>query len=140
MAAFAEPASVGWVGRSTPSATTTPDGRFRFTGFEKGSVSIRAEKGEAGTGIWSESLDWAATRQITIHLVAGASLSGSVRFDDGTLAPGAVVYAEYPDQRERAPARVVVGSDGRYLLRGLSPASTGSPPAAAVVTCGSART
>ena len=112
-----------WAGLAnrTPSATTTPDGRFRFTGFEKGSVSIRAEKGEAGTGSWSESLDWGATRQITIRLVAGASLSGSVRFDDGTLAPGAVVYAEYPDQRERAPARAVVGSDGRYLLRGLGP-------------------
>jgi RNA polymerase sigma factor (sigma-70 family) len=117
--AFAEPASVGWVGRSTPSATTTSDGRFRFTGFEKGSVNIRAEKGEAGTGSWSESLDWGATRQITIQLLAGGSLSGSVRFDDGTVAPGAVVYTEYPDQRERSAARTVVGDDGRYLLRGL---------------------
>ena len=66
-------------------------------------------------------LEWGARREVTVHLAARASLAGVVRFDDGRVAPGAVVYAESPNQRERSSLRAVVGADGRYLLTGLNP-------------------
>jgi RNA polymerase sigma factor (sigma-70 family) len=121
VAVSVEPAGGGGR-RSNPATTTGADGRFRFSGLEKGAFRLRAEKSDSGTGTWGpEPLEWGATREVTVHLKAGASLTGHVRSDDGQIAPGAVVYADSQDQRERVSLRAVVGRDGRYVLKGLGP-------------------
>ena len=122
VAVFADPFGTAGGPRPMAAATSTDDGKFRFTGLERGLVGVRAEHARAGTGTWgAEMLEWGARREVTVHLAARASLAGVVRFDDGRVAPGAVVYAESPNQRERSTMRAVAGADGRYLLTGLNP-------------------
>jgi protocatechuate 3,4-dioxygenase beta subunit len=122
VAAYAEPWGMSGGPRPVAATTSTADGRFRFTGLERGMVGIRAEQAAAGTGTWGgEMLDWGTRREVIVRLETRASLAGTVRFDDGRPAPGAVVYAESPNNRERASMRAVAGPDGRYALTGLNP-------------------
>ena len=126
-----EPATLGWAGRSAPATITAADGRFRFQGLDAGRVTLRVEKEEVGSAVWVEHrIPAGAVRELTLRLQAGATLTGLVRFEDGSPAPGAVVYVEYPSQRRRffdghgrehVASRAVTGPDAAYTLAGLDP-------------------
>lgn len=143
--AATEPADAGWIGRTTPSVTSGPDGRFQLHGLEAGRVAVRAEKSDEGSAQWTEKLPAGSVREVLLRLESGASLAGIVRFPDGAPAPGAVVYAAYSrlnsfvtgQDPERLAPRAVAGPDGRYHLRGLA---AGSPRVSATRSGGPVQT
>jgi carboxypeptidase family protein len=131
----------GWMlGDATDVIETDPDGRFVASripeGRAMGSPVIRIDAAGCRTVIRNLSR-WAAIDEqpvLTIRLVAGGSLQGSVRDPKGQPVTGATIWARHPigyhgmggfevdesgDQEIIVAARATTDAEGRYRIDGL---------------------
>jgi protocatechuate 3,4-dioxygenase beta subunit len=103
--------------RAGASATDRTDqtGGFRLVGLAAGQVRVEAEAPERGRASFGPSpLGAGETRTITLTLEPGATVSGTVSYEDGTPAPGATVMATVLAQPSVNQTRA--GTDGSYRL------------------------
>lgn len=132
------------------TAATDDDGRFEFRNVPAGRYSIAVEKagflrGSYGVtrpnrpGMPISVADGSRTEGLTIRLVHGAAMSGTVRDARGRPVPSVIVtalrynYALLGERRLSASREATTDDRGEYRLWGLAPgdyviAATTTPP------------
>lgn len=120
-----------WMGgRDARKATTERDGSFRMAGVAPGKVQLKASlEGWREPKIEAfEVADLERLEGLVIAMDEGASVSGTIVWEDGTPAEGARVRATtitrsqwggWGGGRVRTEAEAVAAADGSYRLTGL---------------------
>jgi RNA polymerase sigma factor (sigma-70 family) len=115
-------ARVRGIGRApgrTLVARTDEGGRFVLPDIDPGEITLAVDAGARGRADLRKSpLAAGETRQVELTLGPGVSVSGTVRFEEGTPAAGAIVTAAPPDG-EMVQTRT--DDHGRFALGSLPP-------------------
>ncbi len=115
-------ATIGKMGSGdTLTAESGADGSFRLAGLPEGKSTVVASHPTFGlarqeVGPW----EGAGTLQVDLHLRAGASVAGVVKFEDGSPA-GAVSVAVSGQELGTNHVSVTTGDDGHFRAGGLLP-------------------
>lgn len=108
------------------AATSGPDGRFEIKRVGTGKVTVTGEHAEAGLVEQTlEPLAPGEKREIALTLSPGASIEGTVKYEDGAPAVGAEVtgFPRTMGPRFSGPASDTTDAEGRYRLRPLPKAT-----------------
>ena len=103
------------------AAETGPEGSFRIAGLPDGKATVQAWDPVLGVSRHETGAFSGGGRQhVELRLSPEASISGLVRFDDGTPAP-AVSVAFTGQGRLLTYTSMSTGDDGRFSVQGLMP-------------------
>jgi hypothetical protein len=103
-------------------ATTDSAGKFELTRLMPGTVTVTARHADRGAATWGPEELSADPPPLTLRLESAATISGTVKFDDGAPAPRVVVFAPPAQQSTRLfmpPEQAFTDEAGRYRIGGL---------------------
>jgi RNA polymerase sigma factor (sigma-70 family) len=103
------------------AAETGPEGSFQIAGLPDGKATVQAWDPVLGVVRRdTEAFSGSSRQHVELRLSPAASISGLVRFDDGT--PAAAVSVAFTGQgRGMTYTSVSTGDDGRFSVQGLLP-------------------
>ena len=107
-----------WGAQSWAADRTGPDGSFKLKDLAAGQLHVDADHPDHGHATLDPPVNIAAgeKRDITLTITAGGSISGLVKWDDGSPAPGMSVSGF---SRTGGMAQTRSGADGTYTLSPL---------------------
>jgi large repetitive protein len=102
-------------------ATSAADGAFTIKPLGAGDLTVTATHETGVATVKDEKLADAEAKVLTLRLAPGASISGTIKLDDGRPAPGARIQAQSWGSGGAGRWNETAGQDGGYRLKGITP-------------------